>query len=131
MKNIFFILLALSVSVQSKAQNQLVEANNKLAIDLYQQLRSDNSNLLFSPINIDLSLLSLSQGSTGKTKEDFEWVLHLNQSVPDLVKKKFVASHNYAIDKDNQLNISNSLWIDKPFNIEADFKRTIQNTFLS
>lgn len=129
---ISFVILISGLSIaQNNAHTTLVNANNQFAIDLYQKLQTPANNLFFSPVSINMALLATYEGSSGKTKKAFERVLHLEQSISDQDKAIFISSHTGKFDSENFFNFSNSLWINKDFEIRTDFQNKVQKIYLS
>src|SRR5437667_7827168 len=54
----------------------LVEANNRFALDLYAELRTQPGNLFLSPYSISTAFGMLWAGAAGKTEEEMASVLH-------------------------------------------------------
>ena len=112
------------------AQN--IECSNSLnqySFDLYNETKVENENLFISPLSTYYALLSACEGSKNKTKEEFENVLYLKDSA-------FTNSdypNNFALKTDRLagLKISNAVWVDKRFQVEAGFENAVSSTYFS
>src|SRR4051812_33403902 len=56
--------------------SSLVEGSNEFAIELYQRLRTGESNLFFSPISISTALAMTYAGAAGGTASEMAKTLH-------------------------------------------------------
>lgn len=96
----------------------LVEGNNAFALALYQSLRSDDGNLIFSPFSISLALAMTYAGARGETEAQMAEALRFTMP-QDRLHPAFnlldldLAKRGEAISKDEeplQLNIANAVW---------------------
>ena len=87
MKKLFFLLTVLTASLSAFAEEnkpmeieltnnerQLVENNNKFALNLFQKART-NESLLLSPLSITVDLGMLNNGADGITRDEIDAVL--------------------------------------------------------
>ena len=65
----------LAPEVEADARG-LVEANNRFALDIYSQQRTQTGNLFLSPYSISTAFGMLWAGAAGKTEEEMASVLH-------------------------------------------------------
>jgi len=65
-----------SPAVPAADQDQLVSGNTAFAFDLYQAVRSDNDNLVYSPYSISLALAMTYGGARSETASQMADVLH-------------------------------------------------------
>jgi serpin B len=70
-------LLLLSAAHAAGDVPAVVESNNRLAFDLYGQLRNKDGNLFFSPVAVTTALALTSAGARSETLEEMTRVLHL------------------------------------------------------
>jgi serpin B len=100
----------------------LTDANNAFAIDLYQSLRSEDGNLIYSPYSISLALAMTYAGARGETESQMAQTLHflpqneLHSALNALDLE--LATRGEAQSKDEtplQLNIANAVWAEQTF----------------
>lgn len=127
---VLIILLSITLSTYSQI-DKLTKSLNGYSFDLYGQVKTDNENLFVSPISTYYALLIAYEGANSETRQEFEKVLHIDNS-------KFLSrfndfSENLITWKDssNYLNISNAIWIQKDFSLKADYKNTIVQKYSS
>lgn len=90
----------------------LAKANNAFAIDLYQQLKSESGNLIFSPASISVALAMTYTGAGGETKSQMAKVLHFDKE-PDQVHaamSKLLVNWKSTEKDAYQLTLANRLW---------------------
>lgn len=128
----FLIIVFLSMTVTCHLNAQHIESSkslNQYSFDLYQETKIANDNLFISPLSTYYALLSACEGSKNKTKEEFENVLYLKDSA-------FTNSdypNNFALKTDRLagLKISNTVWVDKKFQVAAGFENAVSSTYYS
>lgn len=91
----------------------IVDGGNQFAFDLYEQLRSKDGNLFFSPSSISMALAMTYAGSAGETEAEMAKTLHFEMP-KDQVHDEMRALQNYWTTPDKQtgirLNLANRLW---------------------
>jgi serine protease inhibitor len=113
------------------SSNDIANANNAFACDLYSKLSGQSGNLFFSPYSVETVLAMTYAGAQGRTATQMAAVLHLPAGdVPagfsDLVG---------AIESDGKaspglkLGIANSLWGQQGLTYQDAFKKTVQDQF--
>jgi serpin B len=112
-------------------QTEMAGSLNSFSFDLYKQLKSDNENLFFSPFSIDVALLLVREGAKSDTKTDFDKVLHINSNINEKDAGGFIQSLRSFKNTRNQLNVSNSVWIQNNYKIENDFQNKIQTNYFA
>jgi len=116
---IILTLCMLSSYVFADVQNdlqQVVKGNNSFCFDLYHQLMSEQGNLFFSPYSISTALAMTYAGACGETEKQMADVLHFTSSQDMLHSNysKLQSDLNSIEEKGEvQLNIANSLWLQK------------------
>lgn len=91
----------------------VVEGSNKFALDLYQQLRTEEGNLFFSPSSISTALAMTYAGAAGETEAEMAETLHFQMSNDQLHEgMKTLQSFWMTPDKDKgiRLKLANRLW---------------------
>lgn len=91
----------------------LVGGGNQFAFDLYQQLRSEEGNLFFSPASISMALAMTYAGAAGETEAEMARTLRFE--VPkEQLHDGMRALQDYwttsAANKGIRLNLANRLW---------------------
>ena len=109
----------------------LVKGNTDFAFAFYDQIREDDSNIIFSPISLSLALSMTLAGADNTTQDEM-----LNALQFDLPEESVHAAINallLAIDESQsqtmedrdgsnfQLNIANSIWGQDGFDFRQDF----------
>ncbi len=92
--------------------SEIVEGGNQLALDLYQQLRSEEGNLFFSPSSISTALAMTYTGAAGETEAEMARVLHLQMPKDRLHAEMKALQAFWTTDKKKgiKLNLANRLW---------------------
>ena len=107
---------------------ELVKGNNSFCFDLYQQLKKEKKgNIFFSPYSISTALAMTYAGARGTTEKEMAEVLHFTLPQEKLHPAFFKLFSNMQTiqNKGNvELNVANSLWIQKNFNLKTDFLKT-------
>lgn len=100
----------------------LTEANNVFALDLYQSLRSEEGNLIYSPYSISLALAMTYAGARGDTEAQMAQTLQFlpqQKSHPALNALDLeLAKRSEPQSKDAiplQLRIANAVWAEQTF----------------
>ena len=106
----------------------VVEANNKLTLDLYQVLQKDDNftdqNLFYSPSSLSISLAMTSMGARGDTAKQLSEALHWEAMTSDQLhdqQRHFLDALQESNDEGNELLAANRLFVQKGFIIEQEF----------
>lgn len=96
----------------------VVNANNKFAIDLYKELiLSENENIFMSPYSIFSAIAMTYEGADGQTKQEMKDVFYFPED--NILRSNFAALYNQINKKNKQyiLRTGNALWAqqDYPF----------------
>ena len=91
----------------------IVEGGNEFALDLYQQLRTEEGNLFFSPSSISTALAMTCAGAAGETEAEMASTLHF-QMPKDQLHDGMRALQAFWTTPDKKkgirLNLANRLW---------------------
>jgi len=111
-----------SPSVTSDDIHTLTDDNNAFALDLYQSLRAQDGNLIYSPYSISLALAMAYAGARGETESQMAETLHfppqnklhtaLNALDLELAKRGEAGSKD---ETPLQLDIANAVWAEQTF----------------
>lgn len=109
------------------AMPALSKSNTAFALDLYQQLRSQEGNLFFSPFSISEALAMTYAGAKGETAAQMAKAMHFDLPAADLHAAFNALSSTLAGRAKNgdqpgfKLNIANALWGQQGFVFQPDF----------
>ncbi|MEO2015312.1 MAG: serpin family protein [Fuerstiella sp.] len=102
----------------------IVEGGNQFAFDLYQELRSEEGNLFFSPSSISTALAMTYAGAAGETEAEMAKTLHF-QMPKDQLHDGMHALQAYWTTPDKQkgirLNLANRLWGNEGYEFLPEF----------
>lgn len=91
----------------------IVEGGNRFTLDLYQQLRTEEGNLFFSPNSISVAVAMAYAGAAGETEAEMASTLHF-QMPKDQLHDGMKAMQAYWTTPDKKkgirLNLANRLW---------------------
>ncbi len=115
-------------------EKDVVEANNRFALDLYTRLADDpanrNDNLFFSPFSISSALAMTYEGARGTTAGEIRSVFHFpeNQSTMRSGFAEIIAGIN---NKTNAytLRTANALWAEKTYAFLPDYINTAERYY--
>ncbi|MGD9116565.1 MAG: serpin family protein [Dehalococcoidia bacterium] len=112
----------------------LVEGNSQFAFDLYQQLKSEEGNIFYSPYSISLALAMTYAGARGETETQMADTLDFLLSQDDLhpafnaLALELASRGEGAQGKDDEgfrLNIVNAIWGQKDYAFLNSFLDTL------
>src|SRR5574341_183891 len=115
----------------------LVHGNNTFALDLYQSLRQNDGNLIFSPFSLSIALAMTYAGARGETESQMTQTLHFDLPQAQLhpafnALDLQLVQRGQAPSKDEQplqLNIANSVWAEQTFSFLQAFLDTIAQNY--
>ena len=119
-----------SPSVAEGDLDKLVSDNSAFALDLYQQLRTRDGNLFYSPHSISVALAMTYAGARGETEEQMAEALHFGLPQDQLhpafnsLDIELAKRGEGAEGKDSEgfrLNVVNAIWGQKDYKFLADF----------
>lgn len=111
----------------------LVQGNKALALDLYQQLRTTEGNVLLSPLSIRMAFALLQAGAQAQTEAEIATAMHYGLSGDSLhiafnALDLALAERNLAEDADNEaveLVVANAFWGLSGYPWRADYLDTL------
>ena len=109
----------------------VVKGNNQAALDLYAQLRGQQSNLFFAPSSISAALGMTCAGARGETAEEMARALHFPLGV-DRLAHAFGALHRQGAEgkkRGYELSTANALWAQKGEAFRREFLETVRTDF--
>jgi len=125
----------------------VAEGNNRFALQLYQKLQDDKSNLFFSPYSISTALAMTYAGARGGTQEQMAQVLHFPTSKETLEKlsadqkpmtqEQFAQVFGKTIKDLNvrgggdkyELRVANALWGQKDYKFLQVFVGSVEKQY--
>jgi serpin B len=111
------------------AFDNLVDANNQFALDVYAQLHTQQGNLFFSPYSISTALAMTYAGAKANTAQQMADTLHF--STLNNVHEDYAALQSTLNQLQNatKLNIVNAIWYEQSYHIQTDYQTLIENTY--
>jgi hypothetical protein len=110
--------------------DNVVDANNQFASDLYSKYKSKEGNIFFSPFSISTALAMTYEGVKGKTAEEMQAVLHLPVD-KQKIRSDFVSIYG-EINKENKaymLTTANALWAQKDYPFISNYYSTVDTYY--
>lgn len=114
----------------------LTDENNAFALDLYQSLRAQDGNLIYSPYSISLALAMTYAGARGETESQMAQTMHflpqdklhsaLNALDLELGKRGEAGSKD---ETPLQLDIANAVWAEQTFHFLKDYLNMIAQNY--
>lgn len=124
------IFLTMTDMGQLNAQNiENSKSLNQYSFDLYRETKVEKENVFLSPLSTYYALLSAYEGSKNKTKAEFENALYLKDSA--FSNSDYLYKFASKSDSLSGLKISNAIWVDKKFQVEAAFKNAVSSKYSS
>ena len=110
----------------------IVEGGNQFAFDLYQQLRSEDGNLFFSPSSISTALAVGYAGAAGETEAEMARALHF-QMPKDQLHDGMQALQAFWTTPDKKkgirLNLANRLWGHEGYEFLPEFLNVTRDKY--
>ena len=108
----------------------VIEANNRFAINLYSQYKSEEGNIFFSPFSISTAMAMVYEGAEGKTAKEIKSVFgfpkydnsrrnQYSNLLSDINKK----------DKEYALKTANALWAEQDFQFLDEYLTTVEKYY--
>jgi serpin B len=109
-----------------KKAGELIDADNEFGIDLFRRIASSEvspHNILISPVSTAIALGMTYNGAEGSTKSAFEETLRLQGFTRGEINTIHKELIQYLISADKQVNleVANSIWHTKSFNVSSAF----------
>ncbi|MDD4467521.1 MAG: serpin family protein [Candidatus Paceibacterota bacterium] len=114
----------------STGVQDVTDANNKFAFDLYSQLdKSESGNIFYSPYSISAALAMTYEGAKGQTASEMKSVFHFPES--NILRPNFAAIYNEINKKDKpyQLSTGNALWVQKDYKLLEEYLSTVEKYY--
>ncbi len=110
--------------------NNVVNANNQFAFDLYSKVKNKEDNLFFSPYSISAALAMTYEGARGQTAKEIQSVFHFPED-NSIRRSSFAAIHNQINkkDADYKLLTANALWVQKDYKLLQEYINAVENYY--
>ncbi len=109
---------------------EVVNANNQFAFDLYSELNKDGiSNIFYSPYSISTALAMTYEGAKSQTAEEIKSVFHFPES--NILRPNFAAIYN-GINEGNEayeLKTGNALWVQHDYPFLEDYTDRVEKYY--
>ncbi len=109
---------------------EVVNANNKFAFELYSELdKAENGNMFYSPYSISAALAMTYEGAKGQTADEMKSVFHFPES--SILRPNFAAIYNEINKKDKpyKLNTGNALWVQQDYPFLEDYISRVEKYY--
>ena len=123
-------LILLLLIVGCVFARDVIEANNRFAINLYSQYKSEEGNIFFSPFSISTAMAMVYEGAEGKTAKEIKSVFGFpkydnsrRNQYSDLL------SEINKKDKEYALKTANALWAEQDFNFLDKYLTTVEKYY--
>jgi len=114
----------------SEGIQEVVNANNKFAFDLYHELsKKEEGNIFYSPYSISSALAITYEGAKGKTAQEIKQVFHFPENT--ILRPNFAAIYNKINEKNKayELRTGNALWVQKDYPLLEDYKNRVEEYY--
>lgn len=109
----------------------VVQANNQFALDVYDQLKQqETGNIFLSPYSMSMALAMVYEGARGSTAEEMANVFYFPKD--DDVRRPAIAALYNALneeDAEHELGVANALWAQKDYTFLESYVHTLQNYY--
>ncbi len=144
MQTIFFTIILCNITLPAEqieqntekkyAIDDLIKANNTFVFNLYTKINKSQENLFFSPYSISTALAMTFAGARGNTEKQVAKVMHFHNNQKEFhpIYSDLTKHLNSLSEKGNvQLNIANSLWLQKGYKIKNEFLTITKDNYNS
>jgi len=106
----------------------VVEANNRFALDIYNEVSPKEKNVFFSPYSVSSALAMAFEGARGKTAEDIKSALYFPEA--EVMRRGYARLYNEInSEEDYDLNIANALWVQRDYKLLEDYLSVIKDYY--
>ena len=109
---------------------EVVNANNKFAFELYSKLnKAEDKNMFYSPYSISAALAMTYEGAKGQTASEMKSVFHFPES--SILRQNFAAIYNNINKKDKpyELSTGNALWVQQDYPFLEDYTSGVEKYY--
>ncbi|MCK4650079.1 serpin family protein [Candidatus Pacearchaeota archaeon] len=109
---------------------QVVNANNQFAFELYSELnKAENGNIFYSPYSISTAFAMTYEGARGQTANEMKSVFHFPEN--NILRLNFAAIYN-EINKGTktyELRTGNALWVQQDYPFLEDYTSRVEKYY--
>lgn len=109
---------------------EVVDANNHFAFDIYSELnKAESGNIFYSPYSISAALAITYEGAKGQTAEEMKSVFHFPEI--GILRPNFAAIYN-GINRGEEayeLRTGNALWIQQDYPLLEDYTGRVERYY--
>ncbi len=109
---------------------EVVNANNQFAFELYSELsKKEQGNLFYSPYSISTALAMTYEGANGQTKDEIKSVFHFPEN--EILRPNSAAIYNEINkkDKEYELKTGNALWVQQDYKFLEDYMDDVEKYY--
>ena len=130
MKKLILILMLGSLFGQDLDSREIIEANNRFAINLYSQYKSEEGNIFFSPFSISTAMAMVYEGAEGKTAKEIKSVFGFPKN-DDSRRNQYYNLLSEINKKDTEytLKTANALWAEQDYHFLDEYLATIEKYY--
>jgi serpin B len=113
-----------------ETKRDVIEENNRFAINLYSQYKSEEGNIFFSPFSISTAMAMVYEGAEGKTAKEIKSVFGFPK-YDNSRRNQYstLLSEINKKDKKYTLNTANALWAEQDFNFLDNYLTTVEKYY--
>ena len=127
---IILLLIVGCLFAQSVDKSGIIEANNRLAINLYSQYKSEEGNIFFSPFSISTAIAMVYEGAEGKTAKEIKSVFGFPKNDDSRRNQYYnLLSEINKKDKEYTLKTANALWAEQDYHFLDEYLATIEKYY--
>lgn len=119
--------------VLSRAQMEMVRANNAFALDLFARTAKDASgeSFLISPLSVTYALGMVDNGAKGKTQEEINSVLGYDESTVEGLNAfcKTMLEQSAQVDPSTTIEIANTAVVNKVIPLLPEFTEKVESNY--
>ena len=107
----------------TRGERQLVNSGNEFAFNLFRQARTENANMVLSPISITYALGMLNNGAAGETQQQINQVLGFADTGADGVNAfcRKMLSDAPRLDSLTKVRIANTIYVNSGYQLVPSF----------
>jgi len=123
-------LKADDVGSTQQGVQEVADANNQFAFELYSELnKAQEGNLFYSPYSISAALAMTYEGAKGQTADEMKSVFHFPES--KILRPNFAAIYNEVNKKDKpyKLSTGNALWTQQDYKFLEEYLSTVEKYY--
>jgi serine protease inhibitor len=115
-------------------QVSLIQSENTFAFDIFKKIlenSGESENLIISPLSISCALSMTLNGANGATREAMLEALRLNGLTPGNINNSYkdLSEAILNVDKRVLIDIANSVWSEKNFEVKIPFKNILTDYY--